>query len=337
MPVDLAYPLKELKSFLKNDEEPVIAFYGGEPAIAHSRIIDIMDEVPAKAFVIQTNGTLLKKIDREYIKRFHAILISVDGDTHRTNYYRGDNVYERAIEGANYARVSGFTGDLIARMTVSEKSVIFDDVVHLIERDNPKFDHVHWQLDVMWDYEPDRWDNILNWFDNNYNPGISKLVDYWIGSIENKGKIPGIVPFIGIMHTLLTEEKVGLRCGAGIDFFSVTTDGRVTFCPILPSVEFAVIGDINKDKPEDLVNKVSLDEPCLSCEERYVCGGRCLYTNKTKYWGDDGFNLVCDATKHLINELRRVLPRIKELIGDNVLTTDDFNYPDIENGVEIIP
>lgn len=338
MPVDLAYPLEELKNFLMHDPEPVIAFYGGEPAIASTRMIQIMDEVKAKEFVIQTNGTLLKRIPENYIQKFHAILISIDGDSHRTNFYRGTDVYERAMKGAIYARNSGFNGDLIARMTVSEKSDIFYDVIHLLELEKPGFDHVHWQLDVMWDYEPDRWENISKWFKSKYNPGIEMLIEYWVDRMEKEKSIPGIVPFIGIMHTLLTGEEVGLRCGAGENFFSLTTDGRVTFCPILPSVEFAVVGNIQKDTPQELVGKVKLDEPCLSqCEVRNICGGRCLYTNKTKYWGEEGFNLVCEATKNLIYKLQKVQIRVQNLIDKKIISIDDFDYPKVENGVEIIP
>lgn len=79
MPINLDYSLEKLKSFLSSDKHPVIAFYGGEPAIAHGRIMQIMDEVRAEAFIIQTNGTLLPRIPEVYISRFHAILVSIDG------------------------------------------------------------------------------------------------------------------------------------------------------------------------------------------------------------------------------------------------------------------
>ncbi|MCY3412708.1 MAG: TIGR04084 family radical SAM/SPASM domain-containing protein [Candidatus Heimdallarchaeota archaeon] len=338
MPVELSYPIDNLKNFLKHDEEPVIAFYGGEPAISDNRIMQIMDEIDAKAFVIQTNGTLLHRIPKEYIARFHSILISIDGDNKLTDFYRGEDVYERALKGARYARESGFTGDLIARMTVSEETGIFEAVTHLLEVRDGIFDHVHWQLDAMWDLdEVERWKDFDTWVKKSYNPGISRLVDYWLEQLE-QGELKGIVPFVAIMHTLLTETKVNLRCGSGIDFFSITTDGRITFCPILPSVEFAVVGDINTDKPFELPGRVGLEEPCLSqCEVRHICGGRCLYTNKTKYWGEEGFAMVCNTIKHLIKELQRIQPKVQKLVDLGKYHIQQFNYPEVENGVEIIP
>ena len=52
-------------------------------------------------------------------------------------------------------------------MTVSNGSNIYDDVMHLIDLDRtetepPLFDHVHWQMDVLWDSPKfARWDNFL--------------------------------------------------------------------------------------------------------------------------------------------------------------------------------
>jgi len=339
MPVNLELSTEELNSFFEKDKEPpVIAFYGGEPLLEVEKIEQIMDNIPAKAFMIQTNGTLLKRLKPQHISKFHSILISIDGRKEITDYYRGKGTYERALNGARYALENGFKGDLIARMTASEKSDIFEEVIHLINLKKPQFTHVHWQLDAMWDDEMyTRWKDFPGWLYDNYIPGISNLVKYWIKNIEEKHKILGIAPFKGIMHTLLSGEKVELRCGAGIDFFSITTDGRITVCPIPPSIDFAVVGHVKTSSPKDLPYKVTLDEPCLSCEERHVCGGRCLYTNKTKLWGEEGFNMVCDATKHLIRELRKKRPTIEKFIKEGIFKITDFKYPIIPNGVEIIP
>ncbi len=337
MPVNNQVSISALKKFLKDDPEPVIAFYGGEPTINLDFILQVMDSISAKAFMLQTNGTLLERIPSDYVSRFHSILISIDGREELTDFYRGKGTYQRALKGMKYARDNGFGGDFIARMTVSEESNIFEEVKHLIELEDPAFNYVHWQLDVMWDDDMHaRWRDFPQWLENSYNPGISKLVQYWLQHLEN-GKLLGIVPFLGITQSLITKEPSPLRCGAGIDFFSITTDGRITVCPIPPSIEFAVVGNIYQTKPDELSGKVTLDEPCLSCKERTICGGRCLFTNKTKLWGEEGFNLVCDSTKHLISELRGVLPVIQKLIRKRKFSKDDFFYPKVPNGVEIIP
>ncbi|MHA2403031.1 MAG: TIGR04084 family radical SAM/SPASM domain-containing protein [Candidatus Kariarchaeaceae archaeon] len=339
MPVNLDYSIEHLKSFFdKDQEQPVIAFYGGEPCLEEDRIIQIMDMIPAKAFTIQTNGTLLTRIPTEYIYRFQSILVSIDGREEVTDGYRGSGTFTNALAGAKYALNSGFQGDLIARMTVSETSDIYQDVKFLLSLNDPPFSHVHWQLDAMWDESIEtRYSYFEEWLTNSYIPGITQLVKMWLDLIKTTGHVPGIVPFQGIMHTLLSGIAVQLRCGAGIDFFSINTDGMISVCPIPPSVDFAKVGDIYHNIPSDLPGKVMLDEPCLSCEERTVCGGRCLYTNKTKHWGEEGFELVCKVTKHLISELRLIKTDIQRLIQNRQLSINDFHYPKIANGVEIIP
>lgn len=338
MPINLDYSISSLNQFFeKGDERPVISFYGGEPTVNITKMIEIMDTVPAKAFMLQTNGTLIHRIPKNCYSKFNSILLSIDGRQEITDYYRGSKTYERIIENGKLLRDNGFTGDLVARMTTSYKTDIFKEVLHLLNLQNPTFDHIHWQLDVMWDadYEQNK-EKIKDWIVYEYNPGITKLVNYWVNEINENGVIKGIAPFLGIVYSLLTGEKSDLKCGAGKDFFAVTTDGRITMCPILPSHEF-IVGNICNSKPLDLIDKIILGEPCVSCEEKNICGGRCLYTNKTKYWGDEGFELVCETVKHLIDKLKENLPIIKQAVKLHQLEDGDFKYPLIPNGVEVIP
>ncbi|RMG37365.1 MAG: TIGR04084 family radical SAM/SPASM domain-containing protein [Methanobacteriota archaeon] len=331
MPINLQYSINALNDFLSKDNDPVIAFYGGEPLLAWPRIKEIMDNVPAKAFMLQTNGTLLKRIPPHYLQKFHSILVSIDGRPETTNFYRGKNTYERAIAGIMRIKEKGFTGDLIARMTVSEHSIIDEEVKHLLSLD--VFDHIHWQLDVMWDDDMNtRWTDFPNWVKQVYNPGITTLAEQWVSHMEMTGQVLGIVPFMGIAYTLLTKTPAKLRCGAGIDFFSITTDGGITVCPIPPSIEFAQVGSIYSSSPESIRNKVPLGDPCTSCEVLNVCGGRCLYTNKTQLWGRTGFELVCSTVKHTISVLKERIDRIRASVNPEML-----RYPEIPNGVEIIP
>ncbi len=336
-PIDITYTIKDLKSFLENDPEASIAFYGGEPLVRMDLMKKIMDEIEAKRYIIQTNGLLLKNLETEYLKRFDTILVSIDGREEITDYYRGLGTYRRVIENIKDIRARGFSGDLIARMAVSEKTDILEDVKHLLRIGDPWFDHVHWQLDVMWDSPPyQRYRNFDEWL-AKYNVGISKLVNYWLESMKKEGKVLGIVPFLGIMKTLLFNEKVELRCGSGINAFTITTSGRLIACPIAPEFEWNHVGDIFRNKPVDIARKVMVEEPCTSCEIYDICGGRCLFANKTKLWGEDGFRKVCGTVKHLVNELKKAKSEIQELIRLGIVRKEDFNYPKYNNTTEIIP
>ncbi len=336
-PLNLSIPISDIKKFISIDPEPYICFYGGEPLLQIDLVKAIMNSIPAKKFILQTNGILLHKLEPSYIKRFSDILVSIDGRPEINDYYRGLGTYKAVLKNIKYIREVGFQGNVIARMAVSGKSDIYREVRHLVELDNPHFDYVHWQLDVMWDSPPyQRYENFDEWIENVYNPGISKLVDYWVNELS-KGRFRGIIPFMGIMHTLLTGEKVELRCGSGINAFAITTDGRILACPIAPEFSFNRLGTIYDTKPQDLPYKVTVEEPCTSCEYLDICGGRCLFANKTKLWGIDGFRKVCKTVIHLINELKKARDVVADMVKRGMYSVEDFRYPKYPNSIEVIP
>jgi len=46
---------------------------------------------------------------------------------------------------------------------------------------------------------------------------------------------------------------------------------------------------------------------------------------------------VCDTVYHLIQTLREHLPQIEKLVEEGIISIDDFDYPEFNNGCEIIP
>ncbi|MFX0208891.1 MAG: radical SAM protein, partial [Candidatus Hodarchaeota archaeon] len=94
-PQDITYSLKELKNFLKFDPDVTIAFYGGEPLMKIEKMKQIIEEIPARRFILQTNGINLVHVDSESLHRFNEIVISIDGERETTDYYRGKGTYDR--------------------------------------------------------------------------------------------------------------------------------------------------------------------------------------------------------------------------------------------------
>lgn len=332
---EIQYNLDDLASFLRKDDEIQLMLYGGEPTLRIPLIIELIDRFPQARFMLQTNALLINKIPEEYAKRFHSILISIDGPEIVTNGYRSKGVYQKILANTQWLERIGYEGDIVARMAVSQESDIYHDVTHLLNLTEPRFKHVHWQLNVIWDADGN-WQDFDKWVEESYNPGITRLVQEWVDKME-QGIVEGIVPFIPLAYTLLTGEASSLRCGSGIDTFAIHVNGSIGVCPISPDWEFSIVGDIWKSNPEDLRNIMRVNEPCLSCEESGVCGGRCLFTNKQKLWGEAGYKKVCDTVTHLANALRKQIPRIEKFIADGLVSLDDFKYPEYNNGCEIIP
>jgi uncharacterized protein len=336
-PVDIVYPLDRLKNLAK-DPELVICFYGGEPLMK----IDVMEEVifkilPDAKFCLQTNATLLDRVSPRILEKLSTILVSIDGDAARTDACRGIGTTRRVLRNVQKARENGYKGEIVARMTVADGSDIFKDVSYLL--DCGLFDTVYWQLDVLWDSPKfARWGDFLGWRDESYLPGLTRLAERFLESMEEEHRILGIVPFIGLMGMIMSGKKAErVLCGSGAWAFNVTTGGIVTACPIAPDEQ--VVSPLSEDfDPESVRDSSIIGGKCLSCEVVDQCGGRCLYANKTRWWDEDGFDEVCVTIKHLIRLVQeKLIPAARKLIEEGVFTLEDFIYPKYTNSLEIIP
>jgi uncharacterized protein len=335
-PREIEYSLGALKDFLSRDADPVVEFYGGEPLLRTRTMERMMDEIPAR-YVVQTNGIFLDRIDADHLRRFHSILVSIDGTREVTDRERGKRVYDRVTANARLARGRGFTGDLVARMTVEQGTDIRANVSHLLE--TGLFDHVHWQLSfsMFWEAGAQTQPGLAEWI-AEYNSGVSSLVTAWVGEMGRSCRVQGIVPFTAITRSLLSGESSGLRCGSGIDFFTIMPDGRISACPVSVDCDFSIVGSISASAPDSLRGSAVVGEPCTSCEVFGVCGGRCLFVNRSQHLlRKDGLTYICATVKHLVAELEGVLPEIEALIANGTVSRADFDYPELNNGCEIIP
>ncbi len=330
MPSEVRYDVDALVRLVRQDPDAVLAFYGGEPLLRMPLIEEMMTRVPARRFVLQTNGLLLRLVPDACLQRFDAILVSLDGRPETTDANRGAGVHRQVMENVQAVRPR-FGGDLIARMTASQQTDIHDDVLHLLGQG---FDHVHWQINAIW--SPDgSWNDFSAWVETSYTPGLTRLADLWLGEMET-GRVLGIVPFLGVLRRILFGGS-GLPCGAGRDAFAVTTDGMILACPIGPDYDWNRIRPLEGAKPQDLKDQVPVGEPCTSCDLMPLCGGRCLFANREARWAEEHFRIVCGTVRHLVDEMRRIEPRVRGLLAAGVVTREALDYPPFNNTTEIIP
>lgn len=330
-PENLSIDLKKLKKFLLKDKEPVLIFYGGEPLLEIETIKRIMDEIKIK-YRMQTNAKLLDKLPAKYINKIKKILISIDGNKKRTDYNKGAGTYNTIMKNINFIREKGYSGELVARMTISpEFPDLYEQVLNLL--DTQMFDSIHWQLDAgfyKFDFNKEKFEK----FANEYNKSITRLIDFWIEHMEKTGEVLRLYPFLGIVYSLLKNEKTLLRCGAGYSNYSITTDGKIVACPIMNCITDFQAGDLNTEPSE--LKKFSVSGDCLECNYLDICGGRCLYSNKAELWPKQGNELICKTVKHLIDELKKTMPKINDMIEDGVISKKHFYYEKYF-GPEIIP
>jgi uncharacterized protein len=337
LPRKADYDVRYLDRFCRKDPECVLTFYGGEPLLNVEAVRQVMDGVEAKHFMIQTNGTLLDRLEPKYVNRFHTILVSIDGEETLTDYYRGEGTFRKVVNNLTRIKKNGFQGELIARMTVMEQTDIYKQVTWLLNNEEFPFRSVHWQLNAgFWgnDY-PRR--NFKQWSTENYIPGVEKLAEFWVDHMADKGEVLRLYPLLGIASSLLLDKEPSLmRCGGGWINYAVQTDGYIIPCPTMWGMKKYYLGHIADSDPLKLGKVFVEDTPCKGCESLGVCGGRCLYANITKRWADEQYGEVCDTVKGLIKAVEGALPRIKQLIHDGKVSLDDFEYLKY-NGCEIIP
>ena len=334
-PARVNYSLDTLKKFIKGDPNAIIAFYGGEPLLEVPLMLKIMDEIEVETYILQTNGLFLHKVPPSYLNRFHTIVLSLDGRQAITDLHRGKGTHEKVLKNAKLIRESGFKGELIARMTVSEEMDIYHEVKWLFQLRNPRFDSVHWQLDLMFN-ERSLWKDLENWIKQKYNSQITSLIQDWVTIMKKESRVLKIYPFLGIMDCLLSKQPAKLHCGAGWIWQNICTDGTIAACPVGADFKPFHVGHIAETNPLDTLDALHVGEPCPACKIFEICGGRCLYANMFKPWGEEGYKLVCETVFHLVNELRKVQGEIKTMLKFQKLSPKEFDYFKY-NCCEIIP
>jgi len=195
---------------------------------------------------------------------------------------------------------------------------------------------VHWQLNAgFWKNDFARRD-YKRWSEESYNPGIGKLVNFWVDYMEKNEAVLRLYPFLGIAQSLLLGEKTCLlRCGAGWKNYAIQTDGYIIPCPSMWGMKDYYAGHISNADPLKL-KKISVNEPCTKCNIFKICGGRCLYANITKRWSLQAHSLVCNTVRNLIHAIAKELPRIRKLIESGKISLKNFEFMKY-NGCEIIP
>ncbi len=337
LPRQLNYDLEMLKEFCRKDPECVLTFYGGEPLLGIDKLKQIMNKVPPKHFMIQTNGLLLDKLESKYVNRFHTILVSIDGEEALTDYYRGAGTFRKVINNLKLIKKNGFRGELIARMTIMEQTDINKQVRWLLDNNEFSFSSIHWQLNAgFWGNDYQR-RNFEDWTKKSYIPGVRELAHFWVDQMQEKGVVLKLYPLLGIAESLLHDEKNCLmRCGGGWINYAIQTDGYIMPCPTMWGMKKYYLGHIKDADPLKLKQLFVNEKPCSQCSILGVCGGRCLYTNITKRWSDEAYGKVCFTVEQLIESVKAEVPRIQELIKNGRIRLQDFKYLKY-NGCEIIP
>ncbi|MFH1234486.1 MAG: SPASM domain-containing protein, partial [Candidatus Diapherotrites archaeon] len=259
----------------------------------------------------------------------------LDGNRALTDYNRGKGTCDKVIANLKKIKREGFKGELIARMTVTEKTNIYSAVKHLVSNKEVPFTSVHWQMDANFWNDFSQRKKFSSWIEKNYLPNTKKLLEFWVSKMKKEGKVLRLYPFLDTTEDLLLGKKSLLRCGSGYANYSIMTNGFISPCPIMAGMKDFYVGHIAKSNPLKL-KKTLVSGQCPSCSIYGFCGGRCLYSNIVNPWPKEGRNMVCKSVKGFRAMLLEELPEIKRLIEEKRISLADFGHIKF-NGCEIIP
>ena len=127
---EIQYSIDELAAFLERDNDIQLMLYGGEPTLRVPLIIEVMNRFPKARFMLQTNALLMNKIPEDYVKRFHSILVSIDGTEETTDGYRSSGVYQKVIKNVRWLREIDYEGELLLEWQYqnSQTSIEMSDI-----------------------------------------------------------------------------------------------------------------------------------------------------------------------------------------------------------------
>lgn len=355
---DPEYELEELINFfvildntyfLKTggNPKPRLMFYGGEPTLAQPFIKKVIAGVKEAGldmgYGLQTNGTLLRELDKDIMKELDVMSISLDGPEEITDKYRGKGTYKKAVDGMKYIKEEcreSFRGRLLQRTTlpIQEEVFLFESVKTANELG---FD------DMMFQIETPIVRNVSNreiaGFVKSYGFDIQRAFDYYIDRWKNGKKGTNIIPLQTAMRLILAKTydievppKVPM-CGCGDNLMAIETDGIIYGCDTLIGKQEGVIGSIQTGvQPKVILEGVKLGEYSRGCARRSTES----QLSFGKFEGEDGgknYDLYCSCAATLMLNAGNALGEVQKLFNDGKISLEDFLHSPAAEFTEQLP
>lgn len=272
------------KGVLSNYE---IDFFGGEPLLGWDTIVytinyaqELAEKLDKKIkFALTTNALLLDDEKSTFLKQNNVQLtLSLDGDAPINNQYRktksGTACFDIVFENIMNALLMRDFKDYYLRGTYTGKTpYFFDAASFFMENDIYNFS-LEPVVSTDSSFAIDK--KIIPIIEREYDK-VSRL----ILMEEEKGKDVSFYHFCLHIYNTPCLEKRLKSCGAGVEYFAVSPEGKLYPCHQFMDIKDFVLGDVfkglnNKSNNLDfsrlhLFNK----DNCPDCWARIFCSGGC--------------------------------------------------------------
>lgn len=266
------------------EKEGVVCFYGGEPLLAPTAILEVMDRIEAGnmsrpvRYMLYTNGDLLEKIAArhpELIRRLWLLSVSIDGRASQHDRVRLGTSLARIHQGLSAIKPL-CRGTVLMWSTLREEQSLADcfaEFMTLHARNEAGQFFWHWveTAEPFADFAG---------YAARYDRDLTRIMDVYVDRLQQGVILPLVHVNELVLFALSGVARNSSGCGVELAGNYDLIDGKIHSCADLPP-ELA-IGSINDDgtlhfTPHDLLPLVAYKDGlgCYQCGVHSYCGGRC--------------------------------------------------------------
>ena len=304
----------------KKASSATVAFYGGEPFLALSKMeaivrrLDELSPAPEVRFMVYTNGQLLARALEEspgFFEKIWLLSVSIDGSPEQHARFRcGTDLFTIR---ENLALVRRRTAAKILQWsTIREGQSLLDCFLEFLSLyEAGLVDYFFWHLAET--DEP--FADYLS-FAEDYHRDLERIFDLYLAYLS-KGELLPVIPINELLVFWLTGEARGhSACGVELATNYDLVGGRVLACADLPPElalgEVSPSGEVRLNGEGLLSRLVAYRDllGCASCGVFAYCGGRCPVQVLT---GSTERTLAyCELTRLLVATLAE---RVEEIVS----------------------
>ncbi len=284
-----------------------ISFIGGEPLLHPATIKAIHDyalDLCRKKNIllimkIVTNGTLINIETINILKTLQVDLtISMDGRPEVNDVVRpskdGNSPTLKILAGLELLKLDrGLIKAIhISAVTTADNPALFENFkfIHTLPIDTFDFVFANNEKDLQ--------------IQKRYIDDYKKIMEY-LWQVGGEAELRRLKSVSSMFNNLDNQQKIENFCGAGKNYAMVDAKNRLYSC-------VWDANDLSKSIGKKLtINQIELDKlskplvelnNCMTCWARNICGGGCMYINKSHSGGDkhQKSKLFCERTRSLI-------------------------------------
>lgn len=240
-----------------------------------------------------TNGTLLTQENVRFLQDAGVLFgISIDGDKAHHNYNRVDKrgigSYDKIMENVKQIENKSYIG---AAVTLTNENCNITKIIKQLIKYFPTIaiKPVRYVDGRDFDYE-----TINYQYEKFYKFLLRKTLS---GDLRYLYSILNGDDYFGkFIFRVYCNLKAQTRCDAAISRLSLSPNGNIYICPSAEDISNFIVGSCNRGLNEQIISDIKqrnfVNEECLYCYARYICGGKCMVDKYYKKAKEDTLCMV---------------------------------------------